>query len=116
MPIRMASPQSHMESREAKPNRSHTARSDVAVGADTGDSSLVRRAQSGERGAFDLLVIKYRRKIISLAMRYTRNPSDAEDVAQETFIKAYRGLKQFRCESTFYTWLHRIAINSAKNV
>jgi RNA polymerase sigma-70 factor, ECF subfamily len=95
----ITSSQSHVDNVEAKRH---------------GDVSLVRRAQSGERGAFDLLVIKYQRKIISLAMRYTRSPADAEDVSQETFIKAYRGLKHFRCESAFYTWLHRIAINSAK--
>jgi RNA polymerase sigma-70 factor (ECF subfamily) len=110
----MTSSQSHVENDEPKQHQSNTTRSDIAPDANTGDVSLVRRAQSGERGAFDLLVIKYQRKIISLAMRYTRSPADAEDVSQETFIKAYRGLKHFRCESAFYTWLHRIAINSAK--
>jgi RNA polymerase sigma-70 factor (ECF subfamily) len=80
------------------------------------DIDLVCRAQLGERGAFDLLVLKYQRRILKLALRYTRNRSDAEDVSQEAFIKAYRGLPGFRGECTFYTWLHRIAINSAKNV
>jgi RNA polymerase sigma-70 factor (ECF subfamily) len=80
------------------------------------DLNLVRRAQSGESRAFDQLVLKYRTRIVKLAMRYTRNREDAEDSAQETFIKAFRGLQQFRCESSFYTWLYRIAINSAKNV
>ena len=80
------------------------------------DLDLVCRAQLGERGAFDLLVLKHQRRILKLALRYTRNHSDAEDVSQEAFIKAYRGLRGFRGECTFYTWLHRIAINSAKNV
>jgi RNA polymerase sigma-70 factor (ECF subfamily) len=84
--------------------------------ADMDDLSLVRRAQSGDHAAFGILVIRYRRRILELTMRYVRNPCDAEDAAQETFIKVYRGLRQFRGDSAFYTWLHRIAINSAKNV
>lgn len=80
------------------------------------DFNLVVRAQSGERQAFDQLTLKYRPRIITLAKRYTRNYADAEDVAQEAFIKAYRGLCTFRRECTFYTWLFRIAVNSAKNV
>jgi RNA polymerase sigma-70 factor (ECF subfamily) len=87
-----------------------------APSADTSDLALVRRAQLGERGVFDLLVIKYQRRIFKLVMRYTRNPADAEDASQEAFIKAYRGLRRFRGECAFYTWLHRIAINCAKNV
>jgi RNA polymerase sigma-70 factor (ECF subfamily) len=79
------------------------------------DVDLVYRAKLGERKAFDLLVVKYQRRILKLALRYTRNPSDAEDVSQEAFIKAYRALRGFRGECTFYTWLHRITINSAKN-
>jgi RNA polymerase sigma-70 factor (ECF subfamily) len=86
------------------------------AGADTGDLRLVRRAQCGESGAFDQLVLKYRARIVKLSMRYTHNLEDAEDSTQETFIKAFRGLRQFRCECAFYTWLYRIAINSAKNV
>jgi RNA polymerase sigma-70 factor (ECF subfamily) len=85
------------------------------VAADAGDLSLVRRVQAGERAAFDLLVLKYQHKVVKLVMRYTRNPADAEDVAQEAFIKAYRALPQFRGDSAFYTWLYRIAINTAKN-
>jgi RNA polymerase sigma-70 factor (ECF subfamily) len=77
--------------------------------------NLVLRAQSGESAAFNQLVREYRPRVVALAMRYTHNLSDAEDAAQEAFIKAYRGLQRFRRESTFYTWLHRIAINSAKN-
>jgi RNA polymerase sigma-70 factor, ECF subfamily len=86
------------------------------VPADTGDLSLVRRVQAGERAAYDLLVLKYQHKVVKLVMRYTRNPADAEDVAQEAFIKAYRALPQFRGDSAFYTWLYRIAINTAKNM
>jgi|HubBroStandDraft_1064217.scaffolds.fasta_scaffold252856_2 RNA polymerase sigma-70 factor (ECF subfamily) len=82
----------------------------------TSELSLVLSAQSGERAAFDQLVRKYRPRVVKLAMRYTHNVPDAEDAAQEAFIKAYRGLPNFRRECTFYTWLHRIAINSAKNV
>jgi RNA polymerase sigma-70 factor (ECF subfamily) len=84
--------------------------------ATVSDLSLVRCAQSGESGAFDRLVLKYRSRVVALAMRYTGNPADAEDATQETFIKAYRGLQHFRCESAFYTWLYRIASNCARNL
>ena len=80
------------------------------------DKNLVRCAQSGERGAFDRLVLKYRSRIVKLTMRYTRNRADAEDATQETFIKAYRGLRHFRSDSAFYTWLYRIASNCARNL
>ena len=82
--------------------------------ADASDLSLVRRVQRGERGAYDLLVLKYQHKVVKLVMRYLRNPADAEDVAQEAFVKAYRALPQFRGDSAFYTWLYRIAVNTAK--
>ena len=82
---------------------------------DPGDLSLVRRVQAGERSAYDLLVLKYQHKVVKLVLRYVRNPADAEDVAQEAFIKAYRALPGFRGDSAFYTWLYRIAINTAKN-
>jgi len=85
------------------------------VPTDTSDLSLVRRVQRGDKGAFDALVLKYQHKVVKLVMRYVRNPAEAEDVAQEAFIKAYRALPQFRGESAFYTWLYRIAINTAKN-
>ena len=85
------------------------------MSADTSDLSLVRRVQRGEKGAFDALVLKYQHKVVKLVMRYVRNPAEAEDVAQEAFIKAYRALPQFRGDSAFYTWLYRIAINTAKN-
>jgi len=80
------------------------------------DRLLVQRAQSGERSAFNALVRKYRDRVMKLSMRYTRNRADAEDAVQNTFIHAYRGLQNFRGESAFYSWLHRIAINSAKSV
>ncbi|AOV17269.1 RNA polymerase sigma factor RpoE [Acidihalobacter aeolianus] len=79
------------------------------------DAELVRRVQSGDMRAFDLLVRKYQHKILNLIARYVHEPSAAQDVAQEAFIKAYRGLGNFRGESAFYTWLYRIAINTAKN-
>ena len=94
---------------------SHTGCSDLAAGTNS-DLSLVRSAQSGEIRAFDRLVLKYRARVVELAMRYTRNSADAEDAAQEAFIRAYRGLQQFRCESAFYTWLYRIASNCARNL
>jgi RNA polymerase sigma-70 factor (ECF subfamily) len=86
------------------------------MSADVSDLSLVRRVQRGDKGAFDVLVLKYQHKVVKLVMRYVRNPAEAEDVAQEAFIKAYRALPQFRGDSAFYTWLYRIAINTAKNV
>lgn len=79
------------------------------------DAELVARVQRGERQAFDLLVLKYQRKIMRLLSRMIRDPSEIEDVTQEAFIKAYRALPQFRGESAFYTWLYRIAINTGRN-
>lgn len=71
--------------------------------------------QQGDKSAFDLLVIKYQHKIVHLVNRYVKDPSEAQDVAQDSFIKAYRALGDFRGDSAFYTWLYRIAINTAKN-
>lgn len=79
------------------------------------DQMLVERVQRGDKKAFDLLVKKYQQKVINLISRYIKNQSDVADVAQEAFIKAYRALPNFRGESAFYTWLYRIAVNSAKN-
>ncbi|MEQ1527947.1 MAG: RNA polymerase sigma factor RpoE [Methylococcales bacterium] len=79
------------------------------------DEDLVLRVQQGDKSAYDLLVIKYQHKIIQLVNRYVKDPSEAQDVAQEAFIKAYRALPSFRGDSAFYTWLYRIAINTAKN-
>jgi RNA polymerase sigma-70 factor, ECF subfamily len=87
----------------------------LPMAPDGSDLELVRRVQRGERRAYDLLVLKYQHKVVKLVMRYLRDPADAEDVAQEAFIKAYRALPQFRGDSAFYTWLYRIAINTAKN-
>ncbi|MDO8693374.1 MAG: RNA polymerase sigma factor RpoE [Sheuella sp.] len=79
------------------------------------DAELVLRVQNGDKKAFDLLVLKYQRKIMRLLSRMIRDPAETEDVAQEAFIKAYRALPQFRGDSAFYTWLYRIAINTARN-
>jgi len=79
------------------------------------DAELVRRVQQGEKKAFDTLVCKYQYKIVQLVNRYIKDPHEALDVAQESFIKAYRALPNFRGESAFYTWLYRISINTAKN-
>ncbi len=84
------------------------------VHADSSDRGLVVRARLGDRGAFNLLMGKYRHRVMKLSMRYTRNRADAEDVVQETFIRAYGALSYFRGDAAFYSWLHRIAINSAK--
>ena len=79
------------------------------------DLVLVKRVQRGDKTAFDLLVRKYQHKVVKLVLRYVRNPAEAEDIAQEAFIKAYRAIPQFRGDSAFYTWMYRIAINTAKN-
>ncbi len=79
------------------------------------DQQLVERAQRGEKRAFELLVIKYQRKLERLLSRIIRDPNEIEDVAQEAFVKAYRALPNFRGDSAFYTWLYRIGINTAKN-
>jgi len=79
------------------------------------DQQLVERVQRGDKRAFDLLVVKYQRKLGRLLSRFIRDPSEVEDVTQEAFIKAYRALPNFRGDSAFYTWLYRIAINTAKN-
>jgi len=79
------------------------------------DKELVRRVKKGDKQAFDLLFSRYQHKIINLVGRYLREPEDVQDVAQEAFIKAFRALPRFRGESAFYTWLYRIAINTAKN-
>ena len=79
------------------------------------DHQLVERAQRGDKHAFELLVIKYQRKLARLISRFIRDANEVEDVTQEAFIKAYRALPSFRGESAFYTWLYRIGINTAKN-
>jgi RNA polymerase sigma-70 factor (ECF subfamily) len=79
------------------------------------DQTLVERVQQGDKSAFDILVLKYQSKIIQLVNRYVHDPDEAMDVAQEAFIKAYRAIGRFRGDSAFYTWIYRIAINTAKN-
>ncbi|MEN9503096.1 MAG: polymerase sigma factor RpoE [Pseudomonadota bacterium] len=85
------------------------------MGVSHTDLELVQRVQTGDKKSFDILVLKYQHKVINLVLRYVHDQDTAQDVAQEAFIKAYRGLKNFRGESAFYTWLYRIAINTAKN-
>ena len=79
------------------------------------DQALVRRVQAGEKGAFDLLVRKYQHKLTSVISRYVGDWSECQDVAQESFVRAYRAIGNFRGDSAFYTWLYKIAINTAKN-
>jgi RNA polymerase sigma-70 factor (ECF subfamily) len=79
------------------------------------DQQLVARVQKGDSRAFDALVLKYQHKIFGLISRYVRDADEVQDVAQEAFIKAYKALPNFRGDSAFYTWLYRIAINTAKN-
>jgi len=79
------------------------------------DQQLVEMVQQGNKAAFDLLVRKYQNKVLSLVSRFVKNQGDVPDVAQEAFIKAYRALPNFRGDSAFYTWLYRIAVNTAKN-
>ncbi|MCZ8131342.1 MAG: RNA polymerase sigma factor RpoE [Steroidobacteraceae bacterium] len=85
------------------------------MSGETSDLALVERVQRGDRKAFDVLVLRYQHKVLKLVMRYIRDAAEAEDVAQEAFVKAYRALPAFRGDSAFYTWLYRIAINTAKN-
>jgi RNA polymerase sigma-70 factor (ECF subfamily) len=86
-----------------------------ASGVEQSDLELVRRVQRGERGAFDLLVLRYQHRVVKLVARLLRDPTEAEDVAQEAFVKAYRAIGSFRGDSAFYTWLYRIAVNTARN-
>lgn len=85
------------------------------MGSIEADQVLVERVKRGEKAAFDLLVIKYQSRIINLVSRFVRNQADAQDVTQDAFLKAYRALPNFRGDSAFYTWLYRIAVNTAKN-
>jgi len=79
------------------------------------DQQLVERVKKGDKRAFDLLVGKYQHKVLSIIGRFVNDPDEAKDVSQEAFIKAYRALPKFRGESAFYTWIYRIAVNTAKN-
>lgn len=79
------------------------------------DAALVKRVQEGDISAYNVLVIKYQHRVVEIANRYVNNRSDASDVAQEAFIKAYKAINSFRGDSTFYTWLYRITVNCAKS-
>lgn len=85
------------------------------MGNNDTDRQLLERVKRGDKGAFDILVLKYQGRIINLVSRFVRNPADAMDVTQDAFLKAYRALPKFRGDSAFYTWLYRIAVNTAKN-
>jgi RNA polymerase sigma-70 factor (ECF subfamily) len=85
------------------------------MGEREADQLLVERVQAGDKQAYGLLVAKYQRKLLRLVGRLVRDPHEAEDVAQEAFVKAYRALPNFRGDSAFYTWLYRIGVNTAKN-
>ena len=87
----------------------------TATTPDDTDHELVRRVQAGDQTAFNLLVLKYQHRVLKLVGRFVNDAAEAEDVAQEAFLKAYRALASFRGDSAFYTWLYRIAINTAKN-
>ena len=79
------------------------------------DKMVIERVKNGDKKAYDLLVLKYQQRVINLISRFVKNYADALDISQETFIKAYKALPNFRGESAFYTWLYRIAVNTAKN-
>ncbi len=87
----------------------------TAQAAEESDKQLVQKVQQGDKRAFDFLVIKYQHKVLSIVSRYVNDPVEAQDVSQEAFIKAYRAIGNFRGDSAFYTWIYRIAINTAKN-
>ncbi len=85
------------------------------MGDTNADQYLVERVQRGDKKAFDILVRKYQHKLVKLIARYVYDPNEVMDVVQETFLKAYRALPNFRGDSAFYTWLYRIGVNTAKN-
>ncbi len=85
------------------------------MGTNLLDADLVKRVQAGDKGAFDLLVQKYQHKVINLIGRFVSDHAECQDIAQDAFIKAYRAIGSFRGDSQFYTWLYRIAANTAKN-
>ncbi len=96
-------------------DQSSNVAADERMGEAQVDQLLVERVQKGDKAAFDLLILKYQHRIVSLVSRFVSDHAEAQDVAQEAFIKAYRALANFRGDSAFYTWLYRIAINTAKN-
>jgi len=91
------------------------ANNDLGVADSQTDRQLVRKVQQGERGAFDMLVLRYQSRVASIISRYVGDSQDVLDLTQESFVKAYRAIGRFRGDSAFYTWLYRIAVNTAKN-
>lgn len=85
------------------------------MGEEITDDVLIKRVQDGDSRAFDLLVVKYQQRVLAVISRYVRDWGDAQDVAQDTFVRAYKAINKFRGDSQFYTWLYRIAVNTAKN-
>ena len=85
------------------------------MGTNLLDTELVKRVQKGDKTAFDLLVLKYQHKVVNLVSRFVSDQAECQDIAQDAFIKAYRAIGNFRGDSQFYTWLYRIAANTAKN-
>src|SRR5262245_29109081 len=79
------------------------------------DAQLIEAVKRGDSHSFDILVTRYQSRVLKIVARYVKDPSEVLDVSQEVFLKAYRALDKFRAESSFYTWLYRIAINTAKN-
>ncbi len=114
-PLHQHSVKNHTNSQIAKKEEVLGSGEMVAPSAQETDQQLVERVQKGDKRAFDLLVIKYQHKILAIISRFVRDNAEVHDVAQEAFIKAYRALGNFRGDSAFYTWLYRIAINTAKN-
>ncbi len=94
----------------AEKNRTHGEQSDSQT-----DLQLVRKVRNGDRAAFDLLVVKYQSRVAAIISRYVYDSQEVMDLTQETFVKAYRAIDRFRGDSAFYTWLYRIAVNTAKN-
>ena len=97
------------------PDKNRVSKNNMTTSVQSTDQQLIERVQRGDRRAFDLLVVKYQTKVMAIIGRYVKDTHEAMDVAQEAFIKAYRAISGFRGESAFYTWLYRIAVNSAKN-
>jgi len=95
--------------------QAHPQKADSLMSEQQNDQQLVERVQKGDRRAFDLLVLKYQHKVLSLVKRFVNDAFEAQDITQEAFVKAYRALPNFRGDSQFYTWLYRIAVNTAKN-
>ncbi len=112
--VRKSETKSVAETRAAR-ERCITPKEQAQVGEKQVDNLLVEQVKAGDKKAFDLLVLKYQHKIVNLVTRYVHDVAEAHDVAQEAFIKAYRAIGNFRGDSAFYTWLYRIAINTAKN-